>query len=247
MSRKGGLLYLMGLLAACSAPNPVAGPLGRAKSDLGEATCGQLPAGGACAETAAASMWLSCDTGSGRVIAVNCSELGQSCQQDPTRGATCVEGAGPIPMPVPTPTPSGGGDAGMQAPPSDLGTAPVKDAGTGSPPDLASPCGATPVLGACAGNVAKICNPQTGQVSTWDCTASSRECRIGSCANGASCCKTPTSNAECLRLGPTGECAGAVARWCAADGESIVTVDCAARMKTCAVNRCTPGAYCCAP
>jgi hypothetical protein len=160
---------------------------------------------------------VSCDLTKNQLNTVDCVAIGRTCVNDVHRGVTCEM--------VPT---SGGADG----------------------PDEESPCGSGVTLaGFCAGTSAIWCATSTGETIAWDCAADGLACKVDDCAFGAYCCgtasmpPTPSMTSECDRLGLAGECASGIARWCA--GGTIREDNCATMGKTCQVDACAFGAYCC--
>jgi hypothetical protein len=129
--------------------------------------------------------------------------------------------------------------------------------GTGSAPPPA-PVGCTHGVtyqGYCADTTAIWCDPVTGQTIAWNCAQDGYTCQENGCADGAYCCGTPAMSttddmatppdptADCSALGYSGACDGDTATWC--DNGQIYRVDCAASGKSCMVDTCASGAYCC--
>ncbi len=162
---------------------------------------------------------ITCDLTRDKVNTIDCVAIGRTCVSDVNRGASCEM--------VPT---SGGGGA---------------DGGNDEETTCAS--GVT-LAGFCAGTTAIWCATSTGETVTWDCAMDGLACKVDDCGYGAYCCAQsgmmpPMMTSECDRLGLAGECASGVARWCAAG--TIQEVNCASEGKTCEVDTCAFGAYCC--
>ena len=199
-------------------PITVKDPPGAKTGNESAPGCGGVTERGECRDGRA----VSCDLAKDRVNTVDCQAIGRTCVNDVQRGAMCEM--------VPT---NGGGGA---------------DSG-----DDESACASgVSLAGFCTGTQAIWCATSSGETVVWDCAADGLACRVDDCAFGAYCCGSGTTGGvdagtaattECDRLGLAGECASGTARWCAAG--TIHEETCASDGKTCEVDTCAFGAYCC--
>jgi hypothetical protein len=107
--------------------------------------------------------------------------------------------------------------------------------------DSSAECDQLGLAGACTSEGAvRYC--QDGEIVEYACSGG-KTCEVGTCyGGGAECCDESGAD-ECAQLGLYGECDGQVARWCN-DGE-IIELDCPSQGKTCQLDDCVSGAYCC--
>ena len=159
-----------------------------------------------------------CDSSTGTTYLWNCPLDGKHCGEDEcANGAYCCDGASTS-MPDAAPMPP-------------------------------AECDRLGFAGECStDNHARWCSG--GQVIDVDCTAQGQTCVVDGCASGAYCCDAttppPPPPDQCATLGLAGECGGLdgnTARWCS--GDQVQELDCTAQGKTCQVDACAYGAYCC--
>lgn len=236
------------------------------------AGCDGITEAGSCVDGVATY----CDLETGELRRKDCKALGKSCVVDGARGAMCDTvdpGAGGGGEGEETPcTDTGvtvygscGGPDGQTAVWCDPGseqtivwdcaadglTCSLDECTTGAfccgatlpPPPEQNECPDLGFEGECAGNTARWCD---GDQLIEKACSNGQTCQVDACAEGAFCCDPPEApQSECDRLGIRGECtADGHPRWCS-NGE-IEEVTCAAG-KTCQVDACGDGAFCCAP
>jgi hypothetical protein len=119
----------------------------------------------------------------------------------------------------------------------------IAGTGTGGPCDSG-----VDYHGFCANTTAVWCDEEAAMTLAWECSSDGLQCQVDTCADGAYCCTASGGgqNGACGGLDFFGECGGPngqTARWCGADG--LHEINCAAQGKTCEVNSCATGAYCC--
>jgi hypothetical protein len=99
--------------------------------------------------------------------------------------------------------------------------------------------------GFCTGDTAIWCDEEEAATYAWHCPSSGLSCQTDACADGAYCCGGG-GGGSCGGLDFYGECGGPggqTARWCGADG--LHEIDCAAQGKSCQLDACATGAFCC--
>jgi hypothetical protein len=113
--------------------------------------------------------------------------------------------------------------------------------GSSPPPPPSNECDTLGFYGECSGNTARWCNGNT--LVEKQCTGT-QTCQLDACADGAYCCNAPEEpQDECAEIGIRGVCtAEGRPRWCS-NGQ-IQEVTCAAG-KTCQIDVCGEGAFCC--
>lgn len=119
---------------------------------------------------------------------------------------------------------------------------PDRGASCRAPSDVLS-CNDVDESGFCdTDDVAYWCDPSAG-LEWWDCAAEGKTCQVDKCFMGAGCCPAATTPMTCGDLTLQGRCDGQTARFCL--NGSPVALDCGALGKSCRVNQCAEGAYCC--
>lgn len=211
-----------------------------------------------------------CDVENGELRRKDCKALGKSCVVDPSRGASCDDvqpggaGTGSTCDTGVTFEGSCGGEGGQTATWCDEesgqtivwdcdaeGLACESDTcafgafccGSAAPPPPSNECETLGFYGECSGNTARWCNGD--QLIEKTC-ANGQTCQLDACADGAFCCDPPEAPvSECEEIGIRGVCtADGKPRWCS-NGE-VQEVTCAAG-RTCQIDVCGEGAFCCAP
>jgi len=114
------------------------------------------------------------------------------------------------------------------------------------PPPPSNECPALGFFGECGGagdNTARWCDGDT--LVEKPCTGTDT-CQIDACADGAYCCAPPAAPvSECDTIGIRGVCtAEGKPRWCS--NGTVTEVSCAAG-KSCQIDACGNGAFCCDP
>jgi hypothetical protein len=111
------------------------------------------------------------------------------------------------------------------------------------PPPPANVCPALGFAGECTDSThAQWCNTDTLVKKT--CTGT-QTCQVDKCATGAFCCDvTPPPADECTTIGFAGVCTADGPKWCS--NGTVQHVSCVAG-KTCAIDKCGAGAFCCDP
>ncbi len=234
--------------------------------------CDGVPEHGKCEDGVA----VYCDTaGDGELRRKDCKALGKSCVVDGARGAICDVVVAPPPGSGGGSTcDSGatfegtcggeGGNTAVWCDPASMQTiswdcggdglsCTMNDCGIGAfccgaatPPPPSNDCPALGFFGECGGtgdNTARWCN---GTTLVEKVCGANETCQIDACADGAYCCAKPAAPVdECAEIGVRGVCTAAgKPRWCSNGTVSEVT--CAAG-KTCQIDACGNGAFCCAP
>jgi hypothetical protein len=238
--------------------------------------CDGVPEHGSCQDGVAVYCDIA-DGGDGSLRRKDCKALGKACLVDAARGAVCEVVAPQSPGTGDTVcTDTGvtvegscggtGGQTAVWCDPGSLQTITWDCAGDGlsckmndcgvlgafccgeTPPPPPPPTNVCPALGFfgecnadntkaqwCNGDtlVEKICGPNDS-------------CQIDACADGAYCCPKPAAPVdECATIGVRGICtADGHPRWCS--NGTVDEVTCAAG-RTCQIDTCGNGAFCCAP
>jgi hypothetical protein len=112
------------------------------------------------------------------------------------------------------------------------------------PPSECDTLGSYGECGGAAGTTVRYC--LGGTLREYECTTAGESCMLDVCFNGAECCTQAEYDATCQSLGTRGICAGSdgnVATFCT--GGEIRRNDCTAMDKTCSVDVCGAGAWCC--
>lgn len=230
-----------------------------------DAACdGQIDGKGFCADGQA--VW--CDGQSDQIYAWNCAQSGLACAVDECQeGAYCCEAGAPPPDPE---QPSEcdtlgfagecagevarwctGSDTLIELDCAARGQVCAFDvcaegAYCCNPPEEINPCPDLGVYGECGGadgNTMRYClgeNLYETQCQTGE------SCMLDVCFDGADCCSQAEYDAACTNMGVNGFCGGPddnTAVWC--DNAEILRNDCAAVGKTCQIDMCGPGAWCC--
>jgi hypothetical protein len=233
--------------------------------------CDGIPESGACKDGVAT--YCEITDGNGELRRKDCRALGKSCIMDGQRGAMCevVEGPGPGgggsgPASCDGVT-AEGSCSGQVATWCDPETASIirwdcaaetnsectvipnlgaycTDKTPAPPPTSTSDCPALGFYGECDGEgKARWCN---GDTLVEKVCSGGQTCQLDACADGAFCCTPPTAPpSECDTIGIRGICKDEThPRWCS--GGTPQEVTCAAG-KTCQIDKCGDGAFCCDP
>lgn len=228
------------------------------------AGCEGITEAGSCQDGVA----VTCDLGAGEVRRKDCKALGKSCVVDTQRGAMCevpagAGGGGTEACGGVTFEGTCGGDKNQTATWCDTDTqqtivwdcdaegkkCEVNTCGIGAfccggaaPPPPSNVCPALGFAGECDGNTARWCNGD--QVVEKVCSGG-QTCQVDACADGAYCCDPPNQVSECEQIGIRGVCTPeGHPRWCS--GGQVMEVACFSG-KTCQIDKCGSGAFCCDP
>jgi hypothetical protein len=121
--------------------------------------------------------------------------------------------------------------------------------GSGTPPPPTNECATLGFFGECGGadgNTARWCNSTTDTTVVEKVCGNGQTCQVDACADGAYCCDAvPPPVNECDEIGTRGVCtADGKVRWCS--NGNVQEVTCVTG-KTCQIDACGDGAYCCDP
>ena len=231
--------------------------------------CDGIPEHGTCQDGVA----VSCDVAGDALRRKDCKALGKSCVVDGTRGAVCDTvapqsggGTSTCDSGVTFEGTCGGasGQTAVWCDPESNQTISWNCAddgktceenlcalgafccGTGTPPPPPPPTSVCPALGFAgkceSATKAVWCNGPT--VVEKQCTGV-QTCQVDACADGAYCCNPPTPvPSECDTIGVRGVCNAGKPRWCSSG--TVQEVTCATG-KTCQIDVCGDGAFCCSP
>jgi hypothetical protein len=216
-----------------------------------------------------------CDVANNELRRKDCKALGKTCLVDATKGAVCEDAPPPggggsgatscetgvtflgtctggkaiwcDPETSQTVTWDCGADSlTCQVDTCTFDGSPVPGAfccSAGAPPPPTSECPALGFAGECKDGKARWCN---GDTLVEKVCGTGESCQTDTCAEGAYCCPdAPPPANECDTIGIRGVCADdTTVRWCS--GGTVQQVTCVTG-KTCQIDKCGDGAYCCSP